>query len=149
MCSHRLTLRPSSSSPQRTLSTPSHLAFSSSEDVLAVLWETGYVELWNLRTRLEFGRGPVMAPELVWSGTLDGARFREICAWTNVPGGAIARIAALGAENDGTEVLRVLDIRHEGTEALVIPPLETLGWRLAVTEGAVVVHCKGKVYECT
>jgi elongator complex protein 1 len=147
MSSHQLTLRPSPSAPHRTLSTPSHLAFSSSEDILAVLWETGYVELWNLRTRLEFGRGPVMAPELVWNGTLDGVRFREICAWTNVPGGATARIAALGAENDGTEVLRILDIRHEGTEAVVAPPLESLGWRLAITEGAVVVHRNGKVYE--
>ena len=115
---------------------------------MAVLWETGYVELWNLGTRLEFGRGPVMTPELVWSGTLDGARFREICTWTNVPGVAIARIAVLGAENGGTDVLRVLDIRHEGTDALEAPPLGSLGWRLAATEGAVVVHCNGKVYEC-
>ena len=89
-----------------------------------------------------------MTPELVWSGTLDGARFREICVWTSVPGGAIARITALGAENGGTEVLRVLDIRHEGTEALVAPPLEFLGWRLAITEGAIVVHRNGRVYEC-
>ena len=89
-----------------------------------------------------------MTPELVWSGTLDGARFREICVWTSVPGSATARIAALGAENGGNEVLRVLDIRHEGTEALVAPPLESLGWRLAITEGAIVVHHNGRVYEC-
>lgn len=148
MSSHRLTLRPPSSPPQGTLSTPSHLAFSSSDDVLAVLWETGYVELWNLGTMLEFGRGPVMTPEPLWSGTLDGARFREICAWTNVPGGATARIAALGTENGGTDVLQVLDIRHEGTDAMKVSPLESLGWRLASTEGAVVVHRNGKVYEC-
>ncbi|KAF8260574.1 IKI3 family-domain-containing protein [Lactarius quietus] len=147
MSSHKVTLNPSPSAPQRTLSTPSHLAFSSSEDVLAVLWETGYVELWNLRTRLEFGRGPVMAPELVWSGTLIGARFREICVWTKVPGVATARIAALGAENGGTDVLQVLDIGHEGTDAPEAPPLGSFGWRLAITEGAIVVHRNGKVYE--
>lgn len=146
MSSHRLTLCPSPSAPQRTLSTPSHLSFSSSEDILAVLWETGYVELWNLCTRLESGRGPVMTPELVWSGTLDGARFREICAWTNVPGGATARIAALGTGNGGTDVLRILDIRHERTDAPEAPPLGSLGWRLAITEGPVVVHRYGKVY---
>ncbi|KAH8994552.1 Elongator complex protein 1 [Lactarius akahatsu] len=147
MSSHRLTLRPSPSAPQRTLSTPSHLSFSSSEDILAVLWETGYVELWDLCTRLEFGRGPVMTPELVWSGTLHGARFREICAWTNVYGGATARIAAVGAENGGTDVLRVLDIQQESTDTLETPPLESSGWRLAITEGAIVVHRNGKVYE--
>ncbi|KAH8980756.1 IkappaB kinase complex IKAP component [Lactarius hatsudake] len=147
MSSHSLILRPSPSAPQRTLSTPSHLSFSSSEDILAVLWETGYVELWNLCTQLEFGRGPVMTPELVWSGALHGARFREICAWTNVPGGATARIAAVGAENGGTDVLQVLDIRQESTDTLKTPLLESLGWRLAITEGAVVVHRNGKVYE--
>ncbi|KAH9022450.1 IkappaB kinase complex IKAP component [Lactarius hengduanensis] len=140
MSSHRLTLRPSPSAPQRTLSTPSHLSLSSSEDILAVLWETGYVELWNLCTRLEFGRGPVMTPELVWSGAIHGARFREICVWTNVPGGATARIAAVGAENGGTDVLQVLDIRQESTDTLETPLLES--W-----EGAVVVHRNGKVYE--
>lgn len=89
-----------------------------------------------------------MTPELVWSGTLGGARFREICVWTNVPGGATARIAALGAGDGGTDVLQILDIRHEGTDALEGPPLGSLGWRLAITEGAVVVHRNGKVYEC-
>ncbi|KAH9039879.1 IkappaB kinase complex IKAP component, partial [Lactarius pseudohatsudake] len=147
MSSYRLTLRPSPSAPQRTLSTPSHLSFSPSEDILAVLWETGYVELWNLCTRLEFGRGPVMTPELAWSGTLHGARFREICAWTDVPGGATARIAAVGAENGGTDVLQVLDIRQESVDTPETPLLESLGWRLAITEGAVVVHRNGKVYE--
>ncbi|KAH9042892.1 IkappaB kinase complex IKAP component [Lactarius deliciosus] len=147
MSSHRLTFRPSPSAPQGTMSTPSHLSFSSSEDILAVIWETGYVELWNLCTPLEFGRGPVMTPELVWSGALHGARFREICAWTNIPGGATARIAAVGAENGGTDVLQVLDIRQESTDTLKTPPLESLGWRLAITEGAVVVHRNGKVYE--
>ncbi len=90
-----------------------------------------------------------MPPELVWSGTLDGARFREIRAWTNVPGGATARIVAVGAENGGNDVLRVLDIRHESTDAIEAPPLGSLGWRLAITEGGVVVHRNGKVYECT
>jgi hypothetical protein len=89
-----------------------------------------------------------MKPELVWSGTLDDARFREICVWTNVPGGATARIAALGVENGGTDVLQVLNIRHEGTDVMKASPLGSLGWGLAGTEGAVVVHRNGKVYEC-
>ena len=148
MSSHTLTLRPSPSAPQRTLSTPSYISFSPSEDILAVLWETGYVELWNLCTRLEFGRGPVMTPELVWSGTLDGARFREIRAWTNVPGGATARIAVLGTEDGGTDVLQVLCVPYVSTDALEAPPVGCFGCRLAITEGAVVLHRNGKVYEC-
>jgi len=89
-----------------------------------------------------------MGPELVWSGTLDSARFREISTWTNVRGGAIARIVALGAGNGGTDMLQVLDIRQESTDVLKVPPLESLGWRLAIAEGGVVVHRNGKVHEC-
>ena len=89
-----------------------------------------------------------MTPGLIWSGALDGARFREIYVWTNVTGDATARIAVLGTENGGTDVLQVLDIRQESTDASEAPPLGSLGWRLAITDGAVVVHRNGKVYGC-
>jgi len=150
MSSHRLTLRCSHLAPPRTLPTPSYVTFSPTEDVLAALWETGYLELWNLHTRLEFGRGYVMTPELIWSGNLDGARFREISVFTNVSRGTIlARIVALGSESSGKEVLRVLDIEKENANTLEVPSLGSLGWRLALTCGAMVLHRNGKVLECT
>lgn len=149
MCSHRLTLRRSPSVPARTLQTPCYVTFSPEEDILAALWETGYVELWDLHTQLEFGRGPVMTPDLIWSGPLDSARFREISVSTNTSGSTIGRIAALGFENNGTDVLQVLDIDQNGIRALEVPILGSLGWRLALTHGAVVLHRNGKVLECT
>jgi elongator complex protein 1 len=112
------------------------------------LWETGYVELWDLHTRLEFRRGPVMAPELIWGGPLlDGAIFREISVSTD--GSAIARVAALGFESNGMDILQVLDIRKDSISALEVPSLGSLGWRLALTRGGVGLHCNGKVFECT
>jgi elongator complex protein 1 len=149
MSSYRLTLRPSPSAPLRTLSTPCHLAFSPTEDILAVLWESGYVELWNLGTRLEFGRGPVMTPDRLWNGSLGSAHFREISVRTNASENTIARIAALGLEKSGIDVLQVVDIEAESINALEVPTLGSLGWRLAITDGNFVVHRNGGVHECT
>ncbi|PCH36634.1 IkappaB kinase complex IKAP component [Wolfiporia cocos MD-104 SS10] len=41
---------------------PIHASFSARRDLLAVLWETGLVELYDLRTHLGPGRGKVMDP---------------------------------------------------------------------------------------
>ena len=149
MSSHRLTLRRSPSAPDRTLPTPCYVTFSPKEDVLAALWESGYVELWNLHTQLEFGWGPIMTPDLIWSGPLEGARFREISVSTNDSGSTTGRIAALGFESNGIDVLQILDIEQEKIIALEFPSLGSLGWRLALTCGAVVLHRNGKVLECT
>jgi elongator complex protein 1 len=150
MSSYKLTLRHSPALPLRTPPTPCHVIFSPTEDILAALWETGYVELWNLRTRLEIRRGPVMTPELIRSGPLfHGALFREIAVSTNVSGGASVRISALGFETNGRDVLQVLDVEQETISALEVPSLESLGWRLALTRGLVGLHRNGKVFECT
>jgi elongator complex protein 1 len=91
-----------------------------------------------------------MTPELIWGGPLlDRAIFREISVSTSAPGGAIARIAALGVESNGIDVLQVLDIGQESINALEVPSLGSLGWRLALTRGAVGLHRNGKVFECT
>ena len=149
MSSYKLTFRHSPSVPPRTLATPCYVTFSHTEDILAALWETGYVELWDLHTRLEFKRGPVMTPELIWGGALPaGAILREISVFTNAPGSGIARIAALGFDNNGIDVLHILDVGKESINALEVPDLGSLGWRLALTCGTVGLHRNGKVFEC-
>ncbi|KAG6839915.1 hypothetical protein C0991_010395 [Blastosporella zonata] len=68
---------PPMSSAQIALSTqrsPIYASFSAVSDTLAVLWETGYAELWSLKTRFEGGRGKAVDPIRVWSGSLDGVR---------------------------------------------------------------------------
>lgn len=118
--------------------------------MLAALWETGYVELWDLHTRLEIRHGSVLTPELIRSGPLfHGAVFREMVVSTNASGGAITRIAALGFESNGRDILQVLDIEQETISALEVPSLKSLGWRLALTRGPVGLHRNGKVFECT
>ncbi|KAH9985168.1 IKI3 family-domain-containing protein [Russula vinacea] len=137
MSSYKFTFRHLPSAPPRTLSTPCYVTFSPTKDILAALWETGYVELWDLHTRLEFRRAPVMTPEFIWGGPLlDGAIFREISVSTGAPGSAIARIAALGFESNGIDTGEF--------DALEVPSLGSLGWRLALTRGEVSLHRNGK-----
>ena len=90
-----------------------------------------------------------MTPDLIWSGPLEGARFREIAVSTNSSGGAIGRITALGFESNGIDVLQIFDIEQENINALEVPSLGSLGWRLALTCAAIVLHRNGKVLECT
>jgi len=90
-----------------------------------------------------------MTPDLIWSGPLEGARFREIAVSTNGSGSAIGRIAALGFESNVIDVLQILDIEQEKINALEVPSLGSLGWGLALTCGAIVLHRNGKVLECT
>ncbi|KAI0278772.1 IKI3 family-domain-containing protein [Russula aff. rugulosa BPL654] len=125
MFSYKLTLQHSASVPPRTPPTPCYVIFSPTEDILAALWETGYVELWDLHTRLEMRHGPIMTPELIRSGPL----------------------FPLGFESNGRDVLQVLDVGQETISALEVPSLESLGWRLALTRGPVCLHRNGKVFE--
>jgi hypothetical protein len=90
-----------------------------------------------------------MTPDLIWNGPLEGARFREIFVSTNGSGSTTGRIAALGFESNGNDVLQILDIEQEKIVALEFSSLGSLGWRLALTCGAVVLHRNGKVLECT
>jgi len=48
--------------------TPVHASFSRDNDALAVLWQTGYLEVWEMHTRLGPGRGKVFEQIKAWSG---------------------------------------------------------------------------------
>ncbi|KAJ3564648.1 hypothetical protein NP233_g8162 [Leucocoprinus birnbaumii] len=48
--------------------TPVHASLSRENDALAVLWETGYLEVWEMHTRLGPGRGKVFGQVKAWSG---------------------------------------------------------------------------------
>lgn len=73
MASHIFTL-PSSSTPTSEVKVarngvPIHASFSPSRDLLAVLQESGYIQLFDLHTRIGPGRGKVMEPTIVWEGS--------------------------------------------------------------------------------
>ncbi|EIW80500.1 pol II transcription elongation factor [Coniophora puteana RWD-64-598 SS2] len=77
MSSHQLSI--SSASPSETSGhtyTPVHVAVSHACDLLGAVWEDGHFAVWNLKTRIGPGKGPVMQPSLLYSGVVDGAGER-------------------------------------------------------------------------
>ncbi|KAF9012601.1 IKI3 family-domain-containing protein [Cyathus striatus] len=79
MSSFQLSVSPDTSAP--LVKTPAYASFSVEHDTLCILWESGYVELWALHTRLGPGAGKVMAPIKFWSGFVH--EDRTIC-WHQV-----------------------------------------------------------------
>ncbi|TFK44978.1 IKI3 family-domain-containing protein [Crucibulum laeve] len=69
MSTYQLLVTPSSSSALvSAVRTPIHASFSKEHETLAVLWESGYLELWALHTRLGPGLSKVVNPSKTWSG---------------------------------------------------------------------------------
>lgn len=68
---------------------PVHVAFSPHKDILASLWETGYIEVTNLRTRLGPGKGGIVDPILLWSGSCNAedsnpsGNYRQVLLWND------------------------------------------------------------------
>jgi len=79
--------------------TPLHASFSSTNDTVAFLWESGLVQVWNLQTRLGPGPGKVMNPMKVGEGSVSVGLARRVGV-SAVVGGKVT-IAILGSrEND-------------------------------------------------
>ncbi|KAH9910699.1 IkappaB kinase complex IKAP component [Amylocystis lapponica] len=132
MSSHVLTGSPPAclGSATSRISVPIHASFSSSRDFVVVLWESGAIELTDLHTRIEPGRGKAMDPVKIWAGHVNGEeaeigtrRFRQVVFY-NPENAAVATLpvhadeevfhfAALGVEADaeGADVICVVAIR--------------------------------------
>jgi len=83
MSSYQLPVYPEPSLTTLTPSapTPTHVTFSPENDAMGVLWEHGYIELWELNTRLVPGPGKIMNPSKVWScvvGDKKSVRWRQL-----------------------------------------------------------------------
>ncbi|KAG6809392.1 hypothetical protein H0H92_000447 [Tricholoma furcatifolium] len=90
--------------------TPVYTSFSAVSDILAVLWESGYVELWTLQTRLQGGRGKAMDPKLVWSGSVDGVKSaRQIELVSSDVSGSSSIVNVLWAKQ-GTDYITSLQL---------------------------------------
>lgn len=109
----------SSAVPVNQCRTPIHASFSSARDVLAVLWESGRVELWDLHTRIGPGRGRVMEPNKMWAGLISedpAGESRQVTLWTasdQASDGLTARIVVLGSEREGCDILAILELEME------------------------------------
>lgn len=112
MSSYQLVLAsPPSASDFINMKTPIHISLSSQDDILAVLWESGYLELWSLNTRIGSNSGPVMAPKKILSGY---ARNDTTVQWRQIalqnPADTLPTIVVLGTSSIGTDVIARLHV---------------------------------------
>lgn len=114
MYSHQLALSPSALSSTRPRSIPIHASFSPEDDALAVLWETGHVEIWSLQTRLGPGRGKVVDPVQTWSGFIDEShplQYRQIAARRSGSPGKSSAVVVLGSTRAG-DVIAIIHLEE-------------------------------------
>lgn len=102
MSSYQLSLSSSPSAP-----TPIYASFSSLDDTLAILYESGKIESWALHTRLGPGRGKVMDPIQTWTGVVpedNGYSYRQviICG---------SQLVVLGSGKTRNDILTLLNVR--------------------------------------
>ncbi|KAF7290054.1 polymerase II transcription elongation factor [Mycena chlorophos] len=62
----------------QTRGVPVHLALSPLNETLALLWEDGHLELWDLHTRIKPGPGKIMDPTSVFSADVGGCHRQVV-----------------------------------------------------------------------
>ncbi|KAI0314583.1 IKI3 family-domain-containing protein [Amylostereum chailletii] len=151
MSSFQLAIQPSAAISKRT---PVHMSFTALEDILAVLWDSGFVELWRLHTRTGPGRTPVMAPEKMFGGTLGEVSstpdFREVAVWASEASAGqdvSTRVAILGRTPSGSDVVQVTTVDKGQSARSSSLNLEGRGWKLVLSSPEPTVHHLGKVYQ--
>jgi elongator complex protein 1 len=128
---------------------PMNASFSPPEDVLAVLWESGYVELYDLHTRVEPGRKKVMAPTLTWNGNIGTV---PSCRQVTVTAGAfeesLARISVLGSDHGGVDVVTVVELEKESSVNTREIKMPHCNGRLVASDGIVLWQAPdGQIFE--
>ncbi|KIK96350.1 hypothetical protein PAXRUDRAFT_138652 [Paxillus rubicundulus Ve08.2h10] len=108
-------LGPSSS---RTFSphtwTPVHVSLSPTGDLLATIWQQGYVAVWSLNTRIGPSKGKVMDPLPIWTTNLgDGDQLWRQVAISNFNEGekSVVRVTVLGSGGEDTDQANIHEIR--------------------------------------
>ncbi|KAJ7744686.1 pol II transcription elongation factor [Mycena metata] len=139
---------PPMSSHQLVLSAPTtppvHTSLSPTTETLALLWESGYLELWELGTRLTPGPGKIMQPVRTFAGVAAEGLQRQVVFST-----ARETVHLLGSTVEGQDVITVVRIGEGKVENSISVKLPLLNGRLVPSEGRSVVWQapSGKLFE--
>lgn len=134
MSSYQLALSPAQPLSART---PVHASLSPSTDTLALLWESGYLELWSLQTRLAPGPTKIMDPARTFSGMVGGRDLRQRqVVLPSTPD----TIHVLGSNLQGRDIVTVLKIGKETAEGLTTVEIPYRNGRMITNEGKAVVY---------
>lgn len=138
MSSYQLALSPelprSLLAPKPTA--PIHVTFSAEKDDLAILWESGYFEIWILNIRLVPGSAKIMDPTKIIGGFAktkkeSAVRWRQILLRSNDPSGKSFTVTVLGTgPGDQSDTITVLTVEEGATTGTVDFPLPYRNCRL-------------------
>ncbi|KAI0090814.1 pol II transcription elongation factor [Irpex rosettiformis] len=151
MASYQLPLTaPPANAPRHQSRLPIHVVFSPTRDVMAALWETGYIELTDLRTRLGPGRGKIMDPIKLWAGYIAGdesaasgtSEYRQIQILgdhIDVSGEGPVTVVALGSASsqDGKDAIMIVNIEGGNITESVSVDLPQRGGRMVPSDNQV------------
>ncbi|KAJ7478610.1 pol II transcription elongation factor [Mycena galericulata] len=142
MSSHQLVLPPVQSLPTRT---PIHASLSPSTDTLALLWESGHLEIWSLRTRLTGGPGKIMDPTQTFSGSVGAGdlRLRQVVQ------SSVDVFHVLGSTVEGNDIITVLHLSDHTMESAKTVKLPYENGRLIPSDGKELVwqSSGGRLFE--
>jgi len=103
MSSYQLAVSPdfSRSLSEPAARTPVHVTFSSENDDLAILWESGYFEIWTLHIRLVPGLAKILDPTKIMGNFAQtqeksSIRWRQISLRSNGASGKSFTVTVLG-----------------------------------------------------
>ncbi|KAJ7133724.1 pol II transcription elongation factor [Mycena crocata] len=129
MSSYQLAL---SSAQPLSVRTPIHASLSPSMDTLALVWEFGYLELWDLRTRLTPGPGKITDPSRIFSGVVG------VCARQVILSSTPDTVHVLGAAPEGHDVVTVVQIGKDAVDSSNTVHLPFQNGRLMPSDGLAV-----------
>ncbi|KAJ6593195.1 Elongator complex protein 1 [Mycena capillaripes] len=117
-------------SSAQSLSTPIHASLSPSTDTLALLWESGYLELWSLRTRLTPGPAKIMDPSRTFAGVVGNGGQRQVML-SMTPD----TVHVLGSTPEGHDIVTVVQIGKDAVQTNTAVEMPFQNGRLVPSEG--------------
>lgn len=108
---------------------------------MAAVWESGHVEITDLQTRLGPGRGKIMDPVRLWSGTVAGDmeanEFRQIMVLTAEEGQLKFVVLGSPATRKGKDFVEVVVVKLGELANRVKIDLPERNGRLVVSDSQV------------
>ena len=118
------------------LTAPIHVTFSPESDDLAILWESGYFEIWTLHIRLVPGLGKIVNPSKIWGGFSQAQqesdiRWRQILLRSNSASGTSFTMTMLGTgPRDQSDTVAISTVEEGVTTCTIDFPLPSRNCRL-------------------
>ena len=135
---------------------PVHVTFSAENDDLAILWESGYFEIWTLKIRLVPGSAKILDPTKILGGFAQtkkesDIRWRQILLRSNDASGKSFTVTMLGTgPGDQSDTITISTVEDGGiTTGKIDFPLPYRNCRL-VTD-SVADFCQspdGELFTC-